>query len=61
MEPLLRPPEVARHLGISRAKAYQLIAAGDIASVRIGRVVRVAPADLSVYVARQRRGGGEAA
>jgi excisionase family DNA binding protein len=40
----LRPARVAEILDISRSKAYQLIAAGDIPSVRIGSSIRV-PAD----------------
>lgn len=51
---LLRPPEVARRLSVSRARAYQLIAAGEIPAVRIGRLVRVAPQDLEAFIARQR-------
>ncbi len=38
---LLRPPEVAEALGIGRSKAYELIAAGTIPSIRIGGSVRV--------------------
>jgi excisionase family DNA binding protein len=41
---LLRPDEVASLLGVSRSKAYALIAAGAIPSVRLGGAVRV-PAD----------------
>jgi excisionase family DNA binding protein len=52
---LLRPPQVAQYLGCSRAKAYSLIAQGDIPSVRIGRLVRVTRDDLDQFVERQRR------
>lgn len=38
---LLTVDEVATYLRISRAKAYQLVAAGDLPSVRMGRSVRV--------------------
>jgi excisionase family DNA binding protein len=51
---LLRPPQVATYLGVSRAKAYQLIAQGDIPAVRIGRLVRVLRSDLDEFVERQR-------
>ena len=38
---MLRPAEAAEALGVSRSKAYELIAAGDIPSVRIGGCVRI--------------------
>jgi len=38
---LIRPVEVAAMLSISRSSAYELIAAGTIPSVRLGRMVRV--------------------
>jgi excisionase family DNA binding protein len=41
---LLRPREVAATLGLGRSKTYELIAKGDIPSIRIGKAVRV-PAD----------------
>jgi excisionase family DNA binding protein len=43
-------PEVAQSLGISRAKVYELIAAEDLPSVRIGGCSRVRSADLAVFV-----------
>lgn len=41
---LLRPNEVADLTGLGRSKTYELIAEGEIPSVRIGKCVRV-PAD----------------
>ena len=41
---LLRPAEVAELLGISRSKLYELLALGELPTVRLGHVVRV-PAD----------------
>ena len=41
---LLRPGEAAEVLGIGRSRAYALIAAGVIPSIRIGKSVRV-PSD----------------
>lgn len=38
---LLRVEEAAWRLGISRSKLYQLIAAGEIPTVRYGRTLRV--------------------
>jgi excisionase family DNA binding protein len=41
---LLRPAEVSELTGVGKSKTYELIAAGVIPSVRIGKSVRV-PAD----------------
>lgn len=38
---LLRPVEVAQILGIGRSLTYELIARGEIPSVRLGRCIRV--------------------
>ena len=38
---LLRVPEAAEAAGISRSLAYQLIASGEMPSVRVGRSIRV--------------------
>lgn len=47
---LLRVPEVAENLGISRAKVYELMAAGELRSVKIGGCRRVRASDLVAYV-----------
>lgn len=47
---LLRLDEVAERLSISKSMAWKLVAYGHIRSVRIGRAVRVRPADLEGYV-----------
>ena len=41
---LLKPTEVSELTGMGKSKTYELIAAGIIPSVRIGKCVRV-PAD----------------
>lgn len=41
---MFRPAEVSELIGVGKSKTYELIAAGVIPSVRIGRSVRV-PAD----------------
>lgn len=51
---LLKPQEAADELGISRARLYQLLAAGEIGSVKIGASRRVPLADLDAYVQRLR-------
>jgi excisionase family DNA binding protein len=47
---LLRIEEIAQRLAVSRSMAWKLIALGHLRSVRIGRAVRVRPADLEEYV-----------
>lgn len=48
---LLRVEDVADQLTVSRSMAWKLVAAGELRSVRIGRAVRVRPADLEAYLA----------
>ena len=48
---LLRIEAVAKRLSVSRSMAWKLIDSGVLRSVRIGRAVRVLPADLEDYLA----------
>jgi excisionase family DNA binding protein len=51
---LLRISECSQILGIGRSKIYQLVAAGDLPVIRIGRAVRVPRRALSAWIeARQ--------
>jgi excisionase family DNA binding protein len=47
---LLRIPEAAAQLGISRAKLYELIGDGSIRSVRVGGCRRIRASDLQEFV-----------
>jgi excisionase family DNA binding protein len=50
--PLLLPvPRAAKLLGISRASAYRLVAAGELPSRRLGGRVYVVTAELRQFVA----------
>jgi excisionase family DNA binding protein len=49
----LRVAEAALALGISRAKAYELIASGQIPSIRIGGCIRVPVEQLRDWLERQ--------
>jgi excisionase family DNA binding protein len=56
-EPLLRPAEVARALGVSRSWLYDAAKSGRIPSVRIGGLdgpVRFVPEDLERWLAEER-------
>jgi excisionase family DNA binding protein len=49
----LRPQEAADAIGISRAKAYELIASGELPSIRIGASVRVPVDELKRWIAER--------
>ncbi len=50
---MYRPNEAADAIGISRSKAYELIAAGKIPSVKVGGCVRVPVSALQAWIADQ--------
>jgi excisionase family DNA binding protein len=52
---LLTIPEAADRLGIGRSKVYELVAAGELDVVRIGRAVRVEAAEIVGFVTRLRQ------
>jgi excisionase family DNA binding protein len=52
-KPLLTVPEAAAALGVSRSVFYQLILAGEIQSVKIGRSRRVPRVVLEEFVTQQ--------
>ncbi|MHB8465605.1 MAG: helix-turn-helix domain-containing protein [Acidimicrobiales bacterium] len=52
---LLTIVEAARMLSIGRSKAYELIAAGELEVVHIGRAARVPLTSLETFVRRLRR------
>ena len=54
MKLLLTPEEAAETLSISRSKLYELLAAGDVESVRIGGSRRIPVDALVMFVERQR-------
>jgi len=41
-------------LGLSRSKLYELLAAGELPTVRIGRSRRIAVTDLEAFIDRRR-------
>lgn len=47
---LYRIPEVAEALNVSRSKVYELLAAGELKSVRIDRTRLVRVDDLHAYI-----------
>lgn len=47
---LVRVPEAANSLGISRAELYKMLARGEITAVHLGRAVRIPVAELERWV-----------
>ena len=56
---LLRPEECAAALGLGRSKIYELMAAGHIESLKIGRRRLVPSAAVLDFVRRQREEQGD--
>jgi excisionase family DNA binding protein len=50
---LLRPVEAAEAIGIGRSKVYELLASGELPSIRIGGSVRVPVDALRAWIAQQ--------
>jgi prophage regulatory protein len=53
---LLRPTEAAEAIGIGRSKTYELLASGDLPSIRIGGCVRVPVEALRAWIERKSAG-----
>ena len=51
---LLTVPEAAKALALGRTKVYELIGAGEIEVIHIGRAVRVPAEAVAGFVARKR-------
>lgn len=56
---LLTPRDVAARLGVCRDTVYRLVKCGELLAVRVGALVRIAPADLAAFLARSMRGARE--
>ena len=56
---LMTPEEAAESLSISRSKLYELLAAGEVESVRIGGSRRIPVDGLVEFVARRREAAAE--
>jgi excisionase family DNA binding protein len=56
---LLRPIEAAEAIGIGRSKVYELLASGELPSIRIGGSVRVPVDALRAWIERQLEARGQ--
>jgi len=50
---LLKPMAVAEILSIGRTRVYEMIASGEIESIRIGRSIRIPVAELHRWIRQQ--------
>jgi len=53
---LLKPVEVAEMLGIAKSRIYEMLAKGELPSLRIGRSVRVPVNALQKWIEARQRG-----
>jgi excisionase family DNA binding protein len=53
-KPLLTRNQVAEHLGVSIRSVDRAIASAEIATVRLGRLVRIRTEDLEFYITQRR-------
>lgn len=51
---LLTVEAAAARLSISRTRMYQLLATGDVDSIKIGRLRRIEPSELDAFTTRLR-------
>jgi len=57
-EPIcVRVNDAARMIGVGRTKLYELIAAGEVETVKLGKATRVTTASLHDLIKRQREAG----
>lgn len=61
LKKLLRVYEAADVLSLSRSKVYELIAAGEIAVIKIGKSARIEMSELERFIAKLRGEGGNEA
>ncbi len=54
---LLKPMEVAETLGIGRSRMYEMLATGEIPSVRIGKSIRIPVRSLNEWVDNRSQAG----
>lgn len=51
----VRVNDAARMIGVGRTKLYELIAAGEVETIKLGKSTRVTTASLHDLIRRQRR------
>jgi excisionase family DNA binding protein len=54
---MLTPADVAERLAVSRSMAYKLLRTGELPAIYVGRLPRIAEADLDAFIRRRREPG----
>ena len=52
---LLRPEQVGKILGVGRTKLYEMLRAGELPVIRIGRLVRIPRSELDRWLGERLR------
>jgi len=50
---LLKPSEAGARLGLGRSKMYEMLASGELPSIRLGRAIRIPAKALDEWVERR--------
>jgi excisionase family DNA binding protein len=50
---LLSPADVARFAGVSHKTIYREIDRGELPAIHVGRLLRIDPTDLNLYLGRE--------
>ncbi len=58
-EALLTPEDLADYLRCSRTFAYQILARGEIPSLKLGKLRRIRRSDADLYIEKKVAEGGE--
>ena len=54
---LMKPEEVREVLNIGRSKVYEMLASGELPSIKIGRCIRVSTESLTKWVNEKQNDG----
>ena len=58
VEPIcVKVNDAARMIGVGRTKLYEMIAAGEVETVKLGKATRITTASLHDLIRRQREAG----
>ncbi len=57
LKQLLRVDELRKFVPLSRARIFQLAAAGDLPHYKVGRSVLFCPDEVAAWLAKRRNGG----
>ena len=56
---LLKPMEAAEQIQVGRSRIYEMLATGELPSIRIGHSIRIPAKALEAWIERQCPSGGD--